>query len=173
MKHKTSSLLEVLGSRFNKENFMSHLNSDTIEFNNAIEIALKEHQPESWRAAWIINHSSIKNDERLQPRLKEFISVLLTKGDGHQREILKLLLKMEIPEDLEGVLFDKSVTIWEDISKSPSVRMIAFKVLVKIAAHYPEMKNEISFLVQDQYLDSLSPGIKNSMLREAKKLDKV
>lgn len=169
----TVPLLEVLNSRFNKEVFMKSLNESSNRFKEAIQITLSDYQPQSWRAAWIINHSTNKNDERLQPFVVQFTSILLTKEDGHQREILKILLKMEIPEDLEGVLFDKSVTIWEDVAKSPSVRMIAFKVIVKIATHYPEMKNEISFLVQDHYLDSLSPGIKNSMLREAKKLEKT
>ena len=173
MKQDTSSLLAVLGSRFNRESFMAKLNSDPSEFNEALEIALGNYQPQSWRAAWILNHSTTKNDERLQASLAQFIANLSAKGDGHQREILKILQKMDIPEDLEGTLFDKSVTIWEDIAKSPSVRMVAFKVLVKIAAHYPEMKNEISFLVQDHYLSSLSPGIRNSMLREVKKLEKI
>ena len=164
------SLLDILNSRFNKEDFFNHINSSPAIFEEAIEIACGDLAPQSWRAAWSLNHQLKKNDQRVIKHASRFIKILLQKEDGHQRELLKILQKLDLPEDDEGILFDKSVTIWEDISKSPSVRMVAFKVLVKIASHYPEMKNEISFLIQDHYLDSLSPGIKRSLLREVKKM---
>ena len=38
---------------------------------------------------------------------------------------------MEIPELLEGIVFDKCASLWESPRKSPSVRIIAFKVILK------------------------------------------
>lgn len=163
---------DILNSRFNKDLFFKTVNESNETFNEAVEIACGDQNPQSWRAAWVLNHVINKNDHRITPYVKRFTEILLDKNDGHQRELLKILLQLELNEDDEGLLFDKCVTIWEDISKSPSVRMVAFKALAKIASQYPEMKNEISFLVEDHYLESLSPGIKNSLLREIKKLEK-
>ena len=56
------------------------------------------------------------------------------------------------------------------INKSPSVRVNAFKFIVEIAKKHPELIKEISFLTQDHYLDSLSPGAKHSVLKLMRKI---
>jgi hypothetical protein len=53
--------------------------------------------------------------------------------------------------------------VWEQISKAPSVRVNALKMIIKIADKHPELRQEISFLTQDHYLDFLSPGAKHSI----------
>lgn len=153
----------ILGSRFNKAKFVSYLQNNPSEFDKTLQIALSDLQPQAWRAAWVIGHCMSKNDVRIQPYVKPFIEFLNKAKDGHQRELLKILIRMEIDEDLEGILFDQCATIWEDISKSPSVRVVAFRFMAQVAKNYPELKNEIEFFCQDHYVDSLSPGIKNSL----------
>ncbi|MFC2103688.1 hypothetical protein ACFLSS_04585, partial [Bacteroidota bacterium] len=94
-----------------------------------------------------------------------------TKDDGHQRELLKILLLMELDEEYEGILFDVSMNLWESINKKPSVRFTAFKFIVKTAKKYPEIAKEISFLTQNHYLESLSPGVKHSISRMIKEFE--
>lgn len=53
--------------------------------------------------------------------------------------------------------------IWEQVGKIPSVRIFAFRLIVRIARKYPELKNEIAFLTQPHYTETLSPGIRNSV----------
>ncbi|MFT6802709.1 MAG: hypothetical protein ACI9GM_001054 [Salibacteraceae bacterium] len=153
----------VLASRFNKEKFLDYLAANPDQVEETFQLAFTSEKPESWRAAWVLNHATSKNDIRIKKHAQHIIDILSTKEDGHQRELLKLLAKIEISEELEGVLFDKCVTIWEAVEKSPSVRIIAFRILVKVAKKYPEMKNEIEFLTQSHYTDPLSPGIKRSL----------
>jgi hypothetical protein len=164
------SIETVLASRFNKEKFLSYLSSNPDKVEETFQLAFQSEVPVSWRAAWVLNHATIKNDERIKAHQSQIIEILPTKPDGHQRELLKLLDKIDLEEDLEGVLFDQCVTIWEAVEKSPSVRVVAFRVLAKVVKKYPEMKNEIEFLIQDHYLDSLSPGIKRSLQKFLAKL---
>jgi hypothetical protein len=70
---------------------------------------------------------------------------------------------MELDKKYEGILFDICMDVWEQISKAPSVRVNALKLIVKIANKHPELKQEISFLAQDHYLESLSPGARHSV----------
>ena len=72
---------------------------------------------------------------------------------------------MELDEKYEGVLFDICMDIWEQISKAPSVRINALRLIIKIADKHPELRQEISFLTQDHYLESLSPGARHSALK--------
>jgi hypothetical protein len=88
----------------------------------------------------------------------------------HQREFLKILLRMELNNKQEGKLFDICMTIWEDINKSPSVRILAFSTLVSLTKKYPELISEIEFLTQSHYIETLSPGIRHSFERMKKEL---
>ncbi len=164
------SIKEVLASRFNKDQFLSLIQESPNTMEETFQLALGSETPVSWRAAWVLNHATSKNDQRIKNHASKIIEILNTKEDGHQRELLKLLDKIEIDEELEGILFDKCVTIWEAVEKSPSVRVVAFRVLAQVAIKYPEMKNELAFLTQDHYVDSLSPGIKRSLKKTIEKL---
>ena len=106
-----------------------------------------------------------ENDERIQKRIPDLIAAVEGKKDGHQRELLKILYLMELTEEHEGLLFSICSDIWEKIGKNPSVRFTAFQFIIKIAKNYPELFNEIEFLMQDHYVESLSPGIRRSLLR--------
>jgi hypothetical protein len=78
---------------------------------------------------------------------------------------------MEINEKLEGLLFNHCVTVWGKISKKPSIRYNAFKITVKIAKKHPDLSQEIVFLTQNQYMDSLSPTVKRSISKMIKEFN--
>lgn len=162
---------EILKTRFDKSSFINLINNDIKYFDELTRISLTNHQPEGWRAAWMLNHVIIKNDTRLRKHITSILKSLDDKRDGHQRELLKLLASIEFNEDYEAHLFDKCIEIWSDISKQPSVRITAFRILVKTTKKYPELTNEIISLTDKHFYDNLSIGIKNSffkMLQEIK-----
>lgn len=113
-----------------------------------------------------------ENDQRIQCYVKNIIEIIVDRNDDQQRELLIILQKMEIDEELEGLLFNHCASVWEKINKKPSVRLNAFKVMVKIAHKHPGLSHEIIFLTRDQYMDSLSPTVKKSiseMIKEFRK----
>ena len=87
-----------------------------------------------------------------------------------ERELLKILLMMELDEKYEGLLFDICMNVWEQIDKAPSVRINALKMIIKIANKHPELRQEISFLTQDHYLQSFSPGARHSVTKLMKEV---
>ncbi len=167
----SDTLKEKLLGRINKNELVEILNNQPKQFELAVEFALSNEKSVSWRATWLLFHSIKKNDNRLKSYIPNFISSLKGKGDGHQREILKIILKFDINDDLEGVLFDECMNIWENIYKSPSVRFTAFRFIVITAKKYPELKNEIKFITQNHYVETLSQGFKQSFNRLKRELD--
>jgi hypothetical protein len=160
------SLGNILINPWNKDYLLNYFNSNPEQFNEAVRIALSGEQPQAWRAAWLLGHCMETNDKRIKNHIKSFIEVVKNnKKDGYQREFLRILEKMDIDEDLEGYLFDACMDIWETINKIPSVRIYAFRILIKIAAKYPELLNELDFISQEHYIETLSPGIKTSFTR--------
>lgn len=166
----SESLIELFSKRIDRQKYISIINSSHDRYVEAIELALSDEKPQAWRCAWILNHCSKKQDARLQPYLSNFINIVEKKEEGHQREILKLIQKMDVDEDNEGKLFDICMTIWETIGKTPSVRITAFKTLVSIAKKHPELASELKFLTHDDYTDTLSSGIKNSFHKLVREL---
>lgn len=144
---------------------ISFLKSNPKAFEEAIKLAMTDKQPFAWRSAWLLWSCMEVNDKRIRKHIKSIIDSIETKKDGHQRELLKILSKMEIKKDYEGYLFDLCMDLWEQIDKDPSVRMTALKVMIKIANKHPQIANEIKFLLQDHYLDTLSPGVRKAITR--------
>ncbi|MBE0646044.1 MAG: hypothetical protein IH600_18320 [Bacteroidetes bacterium] len=159
--------LEHLLTSAYKDEMIVSLAAHPKYFDEAMELAISDNQPYSWRAAWLLFDCMDENDARVKKYIHQIIRALPDRADGHQRELLKILLRMELGETHEARLFDICVTLWEAIHKSPSVRFTAFKFIVRLVKKYPELSNEIAGLTQAWYLDSLSPGVKRSILRMA------
>ena len=131
----------------------------------AFSLALKDDQPFSWRSAWLLSDCLEKNDVRLNDYIIPILKVIQEKESGHQRELLKLLQLAELNDETIGLVFDISVKFWSDIKNKPSLRFTALRTMVQIAKTVEELKIEIHFLLDEYYLKTLSPGIRNAALK--------
>jgi len=159
------SALEQVLMNFYKEEMISFLETHPEFFTEAIELAIKDEQPLSWRSAWLLWSCMEINDKRIRKNVNKILTVLPSKQDGHQRELIKILLQMRLNERQEGKLFNICLTLWESLNKKPSVRHTAFKFIIEMTKKYPELKSEVEYLTQDHFLETLSPGIKHSIAR--------
>ena len=166
------SVLENKLMTLYKEEMISYLKSHPEHLDEAIQLAISDKQPYSWRAAFLLWGSIEENDKRIQKHIKSIVNCIQDKEDGHQRELLKILYQMEIKEKYEGIIFNICMNIWEQIDKDPSVRLNALKFIIKIAKNHTELLDEIVFLTQDHYLESLSPGVKRSIEKMIKEVTK-
>lgn len=160
----TTPLEEILITSY-KEEMISFLNSQPEYFNEAIELAISNKQPFSWRAAWLLWSCMEENDKRVKKYIKEIVESIKFRKDGHQRQLLKILFRMKLNSKYEGIVFNICMDIWEQIGKDPSVRITALKFIINIASKHTNLLKEIVFLTEDHYLETLSPGIKNSVER--------
>jgi hypothetical protein len=159
------TLDDLLTGQLGKQKMVLYLKNHPELFEDIVKISLTNKNPQCWRAAWMIFHCMEQNDNRLLPYVDSILLVLENKADGHQREFLKVLKKLDLTEDQKGILFNICMNIWEDVNKSPSVRGTAFETLLHIVSKYPELKGELEHLTQEHYIKTLSPGIKRAFLR--------
>jgi len=164
--------LEQILTSFCKTKMISYLTAHPEDFKEAVKLAVSDKQPYSWRAAWLLWSFIGENDLRIQGHIKTIIDNISTKEDGHQRELLKILLKMKLNEEQEGYLYSLCVSVWEKINKKPSVRYTAFRFIIEIAKKHSDLSHEITYLAHDQYLDTLSPAVKKSILKMLREIDK-
>lgn len=166
-----TSLEQIYSSRFDMNTAVQRVNADRSAFIASMHIALSDKSPEGWRAAWVLGHSVSKNDLRLPEFTDLIIKAIDKKKDGHQRELLMLVFKIKLNEKQEGQLFDTCVTIWEQVNKSSSVRYFAFNFIFETIKKYPDLKSEIDFLTQPEYVSTLSPGIRIGVEKKIQKLN--
>lgn len=165
-----SDTLRSVLIRKRKSEMVEFMSNHPGSFDQAIKLALENEENLSWRAAWLVTGIMEKNDPRVKPFIQKIINVLPERDDGHQRELLKILLKMELDEDFESLLFDISVTLWEQVRKQSSVRYYAFQGMMKVVEKYPELKNEVLSLTQPHFVNALSPGVRKSVYRNINEL---
>ncbi|MER3328263.1 MAG: hypothetical protein RIF34_01705 [Candidatus Kapaibacterium sp.] len=106
-----------------------------------------------------------KNDKRISSVIDEVINAIDGKPDGHQRELLKILLKLKLAEEQEAKLVDICIALWKNIEAKPALRFYALRMLMEIAEKYLDLENEIRLLTTDMYMDSLSQGIRRVIER--------
>lgn len=156
--------------RKSRDWLVDYVRSSEDVFELTVEKAISAPEPEGWRAAWILGHAMERGDVRVQCRIEEFVDAIPGKQPGHQRELLRILLKLEVGEDIEGSLFDTCMSLWEDLQNPPAVRYFAFRHMANTAERYPEIVAELRFVVADDYLDPLSPGIRNGVRKIVRRL---
>lgn len=157
-----SSLENILMSSY-KDEMISFMNSHPEYFEEAIQLAIGDKEKLCWRSAWLLWNCIEMDDPRIKKHINKIIKVIPQKKDGHQRELIKILSVMKLNEEQEGKLFNICMNLWEGLDKTPSIRWTAFKFILEMGKKYPELKEEISFLTQDHYLETLSPGIRHSI----------
>jgi len=166
-----SDTLRSVLIRRRKSEMVEFMSNHPHSFDQAMELALGNEENLSWRATWLVAGIQKKNDLRIKPFIQKIIDILPDRDDGHQRELLKILLKMELDEDFESLLFDISVTLWEQVRKQSSVRYYAFLGMMKVVEKYPELKNEVISLTQPHFINSLSPGIRKGIYKSINQLN--
>lgn len=143
-----------------KAGMVAYVNSSPDAFEELIELSLSNNQPFAWRAAFILSSVMKKNDRRISNVIDEVINAIDGKPDGHKRELLKILLKLELNEEHEGQLVDICINLWKELNAKPTVRFYALRLLMNIAEKYPDLESEIKLLTTDLYMDSLTQGIR-------------
>ena len=153
----------------NKKGLLNFIKSHPEAFIPLFNLSLKNNTT-AWRASWLIGHTMNINDVRIVADVDKMISILPLLKEGHQRQTIIILLNMFLNDEQEGKLFDTCLNIWENIKLIPSTRITAMKFILSVVEKFPELKSEIKLWTQDMYLESLSPGIKNSLTKQIKRI---
>ena len=82
---------------------------------------------------------------------------------------LKIVNKFKLSQKQEGYLLEICINLWKDINLKSGTRYYAILLILRFSQRYPDIINEISYLLEDYYTNTLSPGIKCNVLKKAKR----
>jgi hypothetical protein len=131
-------------------------------FHEVLLFALKDHE-RSWKAAWLMNQVLVKYELDLSNYTLMVCQSIPSKPSNQQRELLKLLEKVQITDENEGPIFDVATACWEELKLQSGTRMVAFRLMLKIATKHKDLLQEVENLMEERYLKGLSQGVKRAV----------
>lgn len=114
---------------------------------------LKDNDPElARRAAWALSFCFDKHPYLFNKYVSTLVEIMPDKTchAAVKRCATQALQFMEIPEDLEGLVYDYGIDIINDPDESNAVKAYTLSILQNIVLKYPELKQELITLVEDK-----------------------
>lgn len=127
------------------------------------------------RAAWIMSLVAEVHPLLLKPHLPAMVDRM---GDDNipvavKRNVVRVLQHMDIPEDLQGPVMNYCFRFLEDPAETVAVRAFSMTVLARLARQYPDIKQEIVLLIEDQLREGATAGFVSRGKRTLKELEKI
>jgi len=154
---------ELLKSRSkeHRDQIIAYAGNDPTHFATILDLMLtgKEKKLREY-ASWAIGHIGYHHPELTLANCATLINVLHEKNHpAIHRNALRILQKIDIPEDLQGKAFDICFNILCDMKRPIALRVFSMTVLHHIAKGQPELMEELKAVIRDLYEHS-STGFK-------------
>ncbi len=105
------------------------------------------------RAAWPVGMIADYDPDLIIPYLEKMLVNLETPHhDAVIRNTFRTLQNIDIPEDIEGLAFEKAFDFLLDPNNAVGIRVFAMTVCGNIALKYPELKHELIPVIEEQMI---------------------
>jgi hypothetical protein len=158
----SKDLFQLFSAKMKKEHLIEFIKQNPQRFEEIVIMSYAHEQPQGWRACWLVGHVMANNDRSIKGHIDQMIMNLPNCADGHQRELIKVIGKMSLGDEQEGRFFNVLLSIWGSIHKKSSVRITAFRQLSLFIEKYPELIDDLQLVMEEPYLETLTPGILKS-----------
>ena len=92
--------------------------------------------------------------------------------DSYKRNVVRILQFVDIPEDLEGKVFDICLEEFCNTKTATAIRVFSITVLVNICEKHPELKQEVLPILMDYQITG-TVGFENRLGKEINRLRKI
>ncbi|MCF8378837.1 MAG: hypothetical protein K9H49_04620 [Bacteroidales bacterium] len=139
-------------SRFNADYIAHEISGDKEKFAVLMNIYLDGEDPFPQKAAWVAEIVSSIYPELIQPYLKQIVKKLPGfTHPGSRRNALKILMRTEIPEKLQGPLIDICFQWLSGNDQPVAIKVYAMQIIENHLKLYPELAYELREVIEDQW----------------------
>lgn len=135
---------------------INYIGTHQKRFDELIQIFLKSDYRICQRAAWTLTHFPVDSLKLFDKHHEALIS-MLDRTDVHDaiyRNVFRLYVDLVVPEDYEGLIYDRALK-FATIPKYPvAIRANAIHVAANVASNYPELKEEIFLVLEELELET-------------------
>lgn len=125
--------------------------SSEENFKELIDCFLSKDIRVAQRAAWSVSWAAQKKPEIVQPYIGILVDQLKRK-DVHNaviRNSLRILEDLTIPEKFHGEVMDACFQFLQNRETAIAIKAFALTVLFNLSKIYPEIKNELRILIEE------------------------
>jgi hypothetical protein len=167
-----NDLLMVENSRRNTDLIADIVVNKPELFDELVEIYLRNEEPVSRRAVWVVDTVAEKLPKLLEPWLESIAEALPRfEHDGLKRLSLRMLTRSPLPQKYFGELMNICFAWLISPKESVAVKVYAMEVFYRLSEFEPELKKELADSIEWRITEG-TPGFKNRGVKTLKKLYK-
>lgn len=139
-------------SKENAEAMAAWVGSNPKRMKELADVFLNDEYRVVQRVAHVIGKIGDDYPEILLPHLDDFVAYM-KRDDVHiavKRNIVRVMQNLEIPEDLHGDVMNICFDLLADPNEAVAVRVFSITVLDNLSKHYPEIRQELVAIIEDQ-----------------------
>ena len=167
-----TDLLMVENSRRNTDLIADLVFNKPELFDELVSIYLRNEEPVSRRAVWVVDTVAENLPGLLEPYLESIAEALPNfEHDGLKRVSLRMLARSPLPQKYLGELMNLCFDWLVSPKESVAVKIYAMEILYRMSQVEPELKKELADSIEWRIAEG-TPGFKNRGLKTLKQLNK-
>lgn len=148
-KHSKDQMLRIV----------AYVGSDKRKFDELMQLFFEDEYRVSQRASWAVSHCIQKNPLFAKKYLPLMLDNLKNPvHDAVVRNTIRILQLVDIPTNLHAQVMDICYQLISTHTTPVAIKAFSITVLSNLSQIYPELKNELKTLMEDQ-LPTASPAI--------------
>lgn len=164
------SLIDAEHSKKQRDLIADEIASGKIKIEDLIQLIKSDQGYYPQRGAFVITGLQNRHPKILKNHISQLFH--LVDPEKHQaiaRCVYRYLSDIEIPEEIEGEVFEQCLNALISKKITIAVKAHAMTICSKVAVKYPELKNEVIYAIKEQLRES-SKGYQSRAKRELKRL---
>jgi hypothetical protein len=139
------------------------IGSDKRRFAELMDLVLNGDLVVVQRASWIMNLVFEKHPQLVTPYLDQLLPKMHEKGQhvALKRHIIRILQDMDIPEKHHGAVMNACFDFLADPAETVAVRCFSMSVLDNLSRVYPEIRQELVAILEDQLEQEATAGFRS------------
>jgi hypothetical protein len=161
-------------SRANTDRIVQYIGDDQERFDMLVRTFLAGPYRVTQRAAAPLTRCVERNPALAKNQLGIIVDNLRKghAGDAVKRNTIRLLQQVTIPKRLHGKVTEICLECIQNKREAVAIRVFSMSVLAKMASFYPELKEELKLILEDN-LPFASPAFASRSKKVLKELDQL
>lgn len=127
------------------------IDNDEKRFDSLMDLFLNGEYRVAQRASWIVSHCAERHPDLISPWLLRMVKKATHQGvhDAVKRNVVRILQFVDIPKKLQGPVAGLCFGFLQSVDAPIAVKAFSMSVLANIAAVQPDLKRELSLVIEE------------------------
>lgn len=127
------------------------------------------------RAGWVLGNAGQQNPEAIMPYLPAMLRHMQEASlpVSVKRNVVRILQYMNVPEALHGDVMNLCFDLLADPKETVAVRAFCMTTLANLTTTYPELKQELTAILEDMLQHEPTPGLASRAKKTLKDIRKL